>query len=72
MRQTPALSDSQLRKILFRLAQKGGGQKALAKNLGVSASYLNDVMRERRDPGYKLLDALGLERVVSYRPKAVV
>ena len=43
-------------------------QAAFAKGLGVSSSYLNDVIRGRRRPGPKLLKALGIQRVVSYRP----
>jgi transcriptional regulator with XRE-family HTH domain len=35
-----------------------------AKHLNVSAAYLSDVYRGRRDPGPTLLDYLGLERKV--------
>lgn len=41
----------------------------VARELGVSPSYLGDVMSERRDPGKSILDGLGLQRVVSYRWK---
>ena len=43
------------------------GQVALAKELGVSISYLNDVLHRRRKPGPKVLKALGLERHTSYK-----
>lgn len=39
---------------------------ALAKNLKLSPSYLSDVLLGRREPGPKLLAALGLRKVVSY------
>jgi predicted transcriptional regulator len=41
-------------------------QKELADRLGVSVSYLNDYLHFRRKPGAKILDALGLKRVVRY------
>jgi len=41
-------------------------QRELADELGVSASYLNDYLHFRREPGAKLLEALGLQRVVTY------
>lgn len=47
----------------------GGQQKAYAHELGVSPAYLNGVIKERIDPGPKLLDALGLERRVTYVEK---
>ena len=42
-------------------------QRQIAENLGVSASYLNDYLHSRRDPGPALLDGLGLEKVTLYR-----
>lgn len=47
----------------------GISQRLAAKQLGVSQQYLNDVLRLRKEPGAKILDALGLERVVTYRWK---
>ena len=44
-----------------------GSQQAFAKAHGISPQYLSDVLRGRRDPGQKLLDAMGLKRVVSYQ-----
>ena len=51
---------------LDRMIQQAGGQRALARRLGLSPSYLNDVMRGKREPAGKLLSALGLQRVVRY------
>ena len=53
---------------LRQSANQRGSQRALAKELGVSEAYLSDVINGRRDPGRKILKALGLERVVAYRP----
>ncbi len=44
-------------------------QASVAAELGVSPQYLNDVLKERRDPGDSILGPMGLERVVTYRRK---
>lgn len=46
---------------------KSGSQKVAAAALGISPQYLNDIIRCRRDPGKKVLEALGYERLVFYR-----
>ena len=48
---------------------EGWTQAAFAKEFGFSPQYLGDVLNGRRDPGEKILDAVGYERVVTYRPK---
>lgn len=45
------------------------GAKAFGLKHGISGAYLGDVLRGRREPGAKVLDALGLEKVVGYRKK---
>jgi hypothetical protein len=45
---------------------KTGSQAAWARKNHVSPAYLSDVLTGRREPGGKLLGALGLERFVSY------
>lgn len=54
----------------LKLLQKRCNGRALsiaAKELGVSPQYLSDVLHRRRDPGPLILQAIGLERVVTYR-----
>lgn len=41
-------------------------QKELAEELGVSTGYLNDYLHFRREPCAKLLEGLGIRRVVMY------
>ena len=41
-------------------------QKKLAYELGVSIGYLNDYLHFRREPGAKLLEGLGIYKVVMY------
>lgn len=45
-----------------------GSLRQAAIQLGVSAPFLSDVLRGRRDIGQKLVASLGYERVVGYRP----
>ena len=52
------------------IAGEGWTQQAFAKEFRISTAYLSDVLSGRREPGDKILDAVGFERVVSYRPKA--
>jgi hypothetical protein len=42
-------------------------QVAVAKELGITPQYLCDVLAARRAPGKSILDALGLEKLVSYK-----
>lgn len=46
---------------------QAGGQRAFARSIGVTAAYVNDMLRGRRSVGAKVLDALGIERVVTHR-----
>lgn len=55
-----------VRELLLRKADEHGSQTALARYLGISSSYLSDVIKGKRDPGASVLDALGLARVVRY------
>lgn len=49
---------------------KAGSLRAYARQIGVSAAYLSDVMRGRRAPGRKILAPLGIKvtvrRIVEY------
>lgn len=43
-------------------------QAQLAEQIGVSTPFLNDVLHGKREPSGKVVEFLGLERVVMYRP----
>ncbi len=45
------------------------GQKQVAADMGVSASYLNDVLQGRREPADAICNGMGFERIVRYRIK---
>lgn len=62
-----ALLDEDELRILLTHKLEASYQKDVARDLRVSAGYLNDFMHCRRAPGAKLLAALGYERVTMYR-----
>lgn len=58
--------------ILAQLAKSiatAGSQAKWCAEQGVSPAYVSDVLNGRRDPGKKILDALGYDAVTCYRPK---
>lgn len=61
------MSIGQVKALLRRQCEKVGGQAQWARSNGVSAVYVSDVLAGRRGPAGKLLTALSLERVISYR-----
>lgn len=60
--------DTVVKKLLAVIQEKGTG-KAAAESLGVSQQYLTDVIKGRRDPGDKILSALGLQSRVVYETR---
>ena len=46
------------------------GQARVATELAISRQYLNDLLQGLRRPGPKILQALDLERVVTYRKRS--
>lgn len=63
------LSEQDILERLRAAIRAAGSQQAFSREHGISAQYINDVVRGRREPGHKILEALGAERVVSYRLK---
>lgn len=53
--------------LLRAAVDKAGTQTAFAKKHGISIAYVNDVLQGRRQPGDKILKALGLESQLTYR-----
>ena len=49
--------------------KRAGSQMSWATRKNISFGYVNDVLRGKRDPGWKILEALDLEKVVTYRAK---
>jgi hypothetical protein len=61
------MTEEQVIALLARECEKAGSQLAWAKANKLSAPYVGDVLRGRREPGKGILVALGLEKVVTYR-----
>lgn len=55
---------------LDKAIKRLGSQTAVAKMADVSLAYINDIKQGRREPGKSVLDALGIEKVVTYKRKA--
>jgi DNA-binding transcriptional regulator YdaS (Cro superfamily) len=55
-----------IRKIRNRI-NRCGSQVSAAKSMDISPQYLNDILTGKRMPAGKILRALGVERVTTYR-----
>jgi hypothetical protein len=55
--------------LLKKRCEEAGSQRAFAQANNVSPQYIADVLRRKREPGAMILDALGIEKVVTYREK---
>jgi len=55
--------------LLMMAVTKAGSQKAYAEKIGVSGSYLSDVLKARRAPGMQIMRDLGYRRAVVYIPE---
>jgi hypothetical protein len=51
---------------LKKMTSTRGSKSGLAVDLGISPQFLGDVLAGRREPGTKLLSAMGLEKVIFY------
>lgn len=49
--------------------QAAGSQRALARKWQVAPAYITDLLRGTRDPGPRILDVMGYERVVLYQER---
>lgn len=59
-------TEAEVREELRRRVQKVETQKEAATVLGVSAQYLNDVLRGRREIAATLAQALGYQRITLF------
>lgn len=64
----PHLTEADVRRILHMAIEKQT-QASLADHIGVSRSFLNEVVRGSRPPTGKIIDFLNLERHVIYTKK---
>jgi len=60
------MTASDVRDLLRSACATAGSQQAWAREHGVSPQYVGDVILGRREPGDKILDGLGIKKVVTY------
>lgn len=65
------MTEEQVYQLLLEEIGQAGGQRAFAQRVGVTPSYINDVVNKRRLMSDRILSAIGIERVVThtYREK---
>jgi hypothetical protein len=61
------MTSDDVREILRQECVRAGSQLAWATAHDLAATYISDVINGRREPGMKLLAALGVERIIIYR-----
>jgi transcriptional regulator with XRE-family HTH domain len=61
------MTSEQVRNLMRARIKKVGLAQDWAREIGVSPQYVSDVLRGHREPGQKILDALGLVVVTDYR-----
>jgi hypothetical protein len=63
------MNETELLLWMQKRVDQAGSLAAWAAAHGLSSSYAHDVLRNRALPGKRILDALDVERVVTYRPR---
>jgi transcriptional regulator with XRE-family HTH domain len=62
-----AITEEEVRQRLREAIERAGSQQAYAAQIGVSNSYLSDVVNGRRLPGESILRPLGLTKAYAER-----
>lgn len=55
-----------VRDMLNDMIDENGSQAKVAQILGMSRSYLNDIIQGKRQPGNAVMDHFGLKKCVAY------
>lgn len=63
------LTEQEVKERLIAAVAAAAGQRSFATKHGFSFAYINDVVRGRRDLSERILAAIGVERVITYRLK---
>lgn len=62
------MSPAEFLEYLSKEVTAAGGQTLYAVKVGISKQYLNDILKGRKEPGMKLLKAIGYKKIVTYEP----
>ena len=65
------MTANEVRLLLREACRRAGTITAWASANGISQAHVSDVLNGRRDPAQKILQALGLERVMDYRRQPI-
>lgn len=60
------MTADEVRERVREACRQAGSARAWGRDNDISSPYINDVLLGRRDPGAKILDALGLTKTVDY------
>lgn len=65
------MTEEEVYQRLLAAIERVGGQRSFAKRIGVTPSYVNDVVNKRRLMSDRILATIGIERVttVAYRER---
>jgi len=69
MKKLKRYTQTQAKQLLEEAIRKAGSQAAFADLHGISRQYITDVLKNRRDLSGKILEAIGLEKVIEYQCK---
>jgi hypothetical protein len=69
MKRIKRYTEAEARELLNEAIRKAGSQAAFADSHGISRQYLTDVLKGRRDMSGKILEALGLSKIVEFQCK---
>lgn len=61
------MTSDDVRALLRDKVAAAGSAMKWAEDAGTAATYVSDVLRGKVEPGPRILKALGLERVTTYR-----
>lgn len=62
------ISAEEARKIIEDMVNAAGSQRKVARSLGISDSYLSDIINERRDISDEVAKKLGYQKETIYAP----
>jgi DNA-binding transcriptional regulator YdaS (Cro superfamily) len=68
------MNEDQVYQRLLEAIKQAGGQRPFAQQIGVTPSYINDIVHKRRLLSDRILAVIGIERVVTteYRERSVM
>ena len=60
------MTEEQVYRHLLEAIKRAGGQRPFAQQIGVTPSYINDIVNKRRLLSDRILATIGIERIVTF------